>query len=150
MGNADGVGQLDLTLVSQSGRYNILSNIAGCVGCRAVYLGAVLSRECAAAMACRSAIGINDDLASGQAAVAVRAADHKTSGRIDEKFCILIYHICRDNGIKYILPDICVNLLLCHVLIMLSREHHCIQTGRTSVLVVLHRNLCLSVRAQIL
>ena len=101
-------------------------------------------------MTCRSAVGIYNNLASGQTAVSVRSADYKASCRIDKELCILIYHICRNNLIKYILLDICMDLLLSYILIMLSGQNHCIQTNRLSILVILYCNLSLSVRTKIL
>ncbi len=35
-------------------------------------------------MAGRAAVGVDDDLAAGEAAVAVRAADHEVAGRVHE------------------------------------------------------------------
>ena len=40
-------------------------------------------------MRCRTAIGVDDDLAAGQACVAVRAADHELAGRVDVPLAIL-------------------------------------------------------------
>src|SRR6202040_3803617 len=48
-----------------------------------VDLGGVLAGEGAAAMRRRPAIGIDDDLAAGEAAVAVRPADHELAGGVD-------------------------------------------------------------------
>ena len=58
--------KLDLALISQTGSYDILSHIAGRISCRTVYLGAVLTGKCAAAVTCRSAVGIYNNLASGR------------------------------------------------------------------------------------
>ena len=87
----DCVGKLDLALVSQSCCNNILCNVTCCVSCGTVYLGAVLTGECAAAVTCISTVGVYDDLTSGQAAVSVRAADYETSGRVNEELGFCIY-----------------------------------------------------------
>ena len=68
LGNADGVGKLDRAAIGEARRDDVLREIARRIGRRAVDLGRVLARERAAAMRCRAAIGIDDDLASGQAA----------------------------------------------------------------------------------
>ena len=68
---------------SASRRDDVLGEIARGVGGRAVDLGRVLAGEGAAAMRGRAAIGVDDDLAAGQAAIAVRAADDELAGRID-------------------------------------------------------------------
>ena len=56
---------------------------SGGIGGRAVDLARVLAREGAAAVGGRTAVGVDDDLAPGQAAVAVRPADHEAAGRVD-------------------------------------------------------------------
>src|SRR5699024_1416498 len=125
--DSDCIGKLNLALVRKSCRYDILRNIAGCVSCRAVYLCAVLSGESSAAVARVSAVGIHDDLASCQSAVAVRSADYETACWIDEKLRIRVNHVCRKDLIKDILLNILVDLLLCHIRIMLCGEYHCVQ-----------------------
>ena len=62
----DGVGQLDLAASGQTGSHYILGHPAGGIGRRAVHLGGVLAGKRAAAMGRRPAIGIHNDLPSGQ------------------------------------------------------------------------------------
>src|SRR5262249_5791108 len=62
---------------------DILGDIAGHVGGRAVDLGRVLAAEGAAAVAAAAAVGIDNDLAAGQAAVALRTAGQEAAGRVD-------------------------------------------------------------------
>ena len=112
LSHADGVGQLDLALVSQAGCYDILGHIAGCVSSRTVYLGAVLTGECTAAVSCVAAVGIYDNLTAGKTGVAVWSADNKTAGWIDKELCVVIKKFCRKNRLEYILADIFVNLFL--------------------------------------
>ena len=100
-------------------------------------------------MTCISAIGIYNNLPSGQAAVSLRSANYKTSSGVDEEFGFLIYHICRQHLIENVFFHICVNLLLCNALIVLGGKNHCIQADRVSFLVVLYRNLGLSIRTKI-
>ena len=85
-GHTDGIGKLNLTLVGKAGGNDVLRRIAGRIGRGAVHLGAVLTGESAAAVTGIAAIGINDDLASCQTAVAVRAADDEAPGGVDEIF----------------------------------------------------------------
>ena len=96
-----------------------------------------------------SAIGIYDNFPSSQPAVSLRSANYKTACGIDKEFGFLIYHICRQNLVENILLHICMNLLLCYTLIMLSRKHHCIQTDGMSSLIILYCNLGLSIRTKI-
>ena len=150
MGHADGVGQLDLALVSQSRRHDVLGHIAGGVGRGAVHLGAVLAGECAAAVTGVAAVTVHDDLSTGQTAVTLGASDHKTTSGIDEELGILVHHVGGDNLIEHIPFDIRVNLLLGHILIVLGGKNNCVQADRFVVLVVLHGNLSLSVRAEVI
>ncbi len=80
--DADRVADLDGAAIGQSGRHDVLRQIAAGIGGGAVHLGRVLAAERAAAMRGGTAIGIDDDLASGQSAVAVRAADDELAGRV--------------------------------------------------------------------
>src|SRR5262249_62344920 len=83
VGVADGVGQLHLALAGQAGLDDVLGDVAGHVRRRAVYLGRVLAAEGAAAVPAAAAVGVHDDLAPGQAAVAVRAAAQDVARRVD-------------------------------------------------------------------
>ena len=85
VGDADRVGDLDLAAIREAGGDDVLGHVAGRVGGRAVDLGGVLAREGAAAVAGGAAVGVDDDLAAGQAGVAHRAADHELAGRVDEE-----------------------------------------------------------------
>ena len=75
MRNTDRIRQLDLALVSQSCCYDILCNVTCCICCGTVYLGAVLSGECAAAVTSVTTVGVYDDLTAGQTTVSVRSAN---------------------------------------------------------------------------
>src|SRR5690606_5328305 len=81
--HADRVGELDLAAAGELGRDHVLGDVAGVVGRRAVDLGRVLAAERAAAVPGHAAVGVDDDLAPGQARVALGAADHEASGRVD-------------------------------------------------------------------
>jgi hypothetical protein len=84
LGHADRVRDLDLALARQAGGHDVLGHVAGGVGGRAVDLGRVLARERATAVRAGAAVGVDDDLAAGQAAVALRAADDEAAGRVDQ------------------------------------------------------------------
>ena len=150
MSNTDGIRQLDLALVSKSCCYDILCNVTCCVCCGTVYLGAVLTGECAATVTCVSTVGVYDDLTSGQAAVSVRAADYETSGRVNDCLLYLVYHISRDDLVKYILLNILMDLLLGYILIMLGRKNNCIQTYWLVILIIFYSNLGLSIWTKVL
>src|SRR6185312_13816803 len=85
IGDANGVGNLDGAAVGEAGGDHVLGEIARGVSGRAVDLGRVLAGESAAAMRGVAAVRVDDDLASGEAAIAVRAADDEIAGRVDEE-----------------------------------------------------------------
>ena len=80
--DADRVRDLKLAAVGEPGGDDVLRDVAGRVGGRAVDLRRVLAREGAAAVAGRAAVGVDDDLAAGEAGVAHRAADDELAGRV--------------------------------------------------------------------
>ena len=82
MRDADRVGDLDLAAVGEPGGDDVLRHVARRVGGRAVDLRRVLARERAAAVAGGAAVGVDDDLAAGEAGVAHRPADHELAGRV--------------------------------------------------------------------
>ena len=83
LGDADRIGQLHLAPLGQAGRDDVLRHVAGHVGRAAIDLRRVLAAERAAAVPAPAAVGIDDDLAPGQAAVAVRPADDELARRVD-------------------------------------------------------------------
>src|SRR4029453_6699415 len=74
VGDADGVGDLDLAALGQAGRDHVLGHPADGVGGRPVDLGRVLAGEGAAAVAGHAAVGVDDDLAAGGGGGGVGAA----------------------------------------------------------------------------
>lgn len=85
MRNTDGVGKLNLTLVSDASGHDVLCNVAGCIRCGAVNLGGVFTGEGAATVRGIAAVGVNDDLTSGEARVCGRATLDKSARGIDEQ-----------------------------------------------------------------
>ena len=67
-----------------------------------------------------SAVSINDDLTSCKTSITLRSADYKTSCRIDIDLSVLIYERLINYCVDNILSDICVDLLLSNLLIVLS------------------------------
>lgn len=59
-----------------------------------------------------SAIGIDNDFASGQAGIAMWSADDKASGRVDMKLCVCIYQGSRDDNLDDMFNDVMFNDLL--------------------------------------
>ena len=72
LGDADGVGQLNGAAIRQLGCDDVLGQIARHVGSGAVDLGGILAGKGPATVWRGTAIGIDNDLAPGQAGIAVR------------------------------------------------------------------------------
>ena len=89
LGDADGVGELDDAAICQARGDNVLREIAGGIGGRAIDLGRVLAGEGAAAMGRCAAIGVDNDLAAGEAAIAVGPADDELARRVDVPDAVL-------------------------------------------------------------
>src|SRR5882672_10627401 len=88
--NADSVGELYQATVRQSSGHNVLRNVARHVSSGTIYLRRIFAGECAATMRRIATVSINDDLATRQAGVTLRAPSHKPPRRIDMKLRVLI------------------------------------------------------------
>jgi hypothetical protein len=83
LGDADGVGELELDFVGHAGGDEVLRDVARHVAGRAVDLRGIFPREGAAAVTAAAAVGVDDDLAARQAGVALRSADDEPTRRVD-------------------------------------------------------------------
>ena len=88
-GNADGIRHLNFAAFRETRSDNILGNVARRISCRAIHFGWILARESAAAVTGHAAVGIDDDFAAGETAIAHRTADDKASRGVDEKARVL-------------------------------------------------------------
>ncbi len=80
LGHADRVGELNLAALGEAGRHDVLGHVARGVCRRAIHLGGSLPERGAAAMAGPAAVGIDDDLAPGEATIPHRSPDHELAG----------------------------------------------------------------------
>ena len=60
----------------------------------------------------RTAVGVDDDLAAGDAGVAVRTADDETAGRVDEVSGVLVDHRLGDDAVDDLFLDVGAELLV--------------------------------------
>ena len=81
---ADGVGDLDLAPAGQARRHDVLRHPAHRVRGRAVDLRGVLARERATTVPGHPAVGVDDDLATGEAGIPHRPADLEAPRGVDE------------------------------------------------------------------
>src|SRR5947209_16265789 len=93
-------------------------------------------------------IGIDDNLAPGQASIAHRAASDKASGGINEDSGVAVEHMGRDGGLNNMLDDIIANLLWIHIVRVLRRNDHRINPDGTSIF-ILNGHLTLAIWAPI-
>ena len=82
LGDADRVRQLHLALLREARGDDVLRDVSRRVRRRAVDLRRILAGKRAAAVRRRAAVRVDDDLAAGDAGVAVRSADLEASGRV--------------------------------------------------------------------
>ena len=106
VGHADGVGDLDLAAAGGAGGDHVLGDPAGGVGGRAVDLGRVLAGEGAAAVAGHAAVGVDDDLATGEAGVADGTADDEAAGRVDEDLVVVVGELLGDDRADDVLDEV--------------------------------------------
>ncbi len=59
-----------------------------------------------AAMRTHSAVGIHDYLPASETSIAMRTANYKSAGRIDQDFSFRTYHVGRNNFFDYMLNNI--------------------------------------------
>ena len=73
------------------------------------HLRRILTAECTAAVTSRAAVGVYDDLPSGQTAVTLRTADNKATGGVDEILGVFVQQFCRNHCRNHIVHHIAAN-----------------------------------------
>ena len=146
VGQADGVGHLDFAALGQARGHHVFGHVAQHVGGGAVHLGGVFAGEGAAAVIAPAAVGVDDDLAAGDAAVAQGAAHHKAAGGVDQELGVH-QQIGRDGLLDHFLDDGLFQVLILDVGVMLGRDDHGMDTLGHAVFIA-HRHLGLAVGTQ--
>jgi len=103
--HADGVGHLDLAAGGEPGGDDVLGGPARGVGGGAIHLRGVFAAEGAAAVAAHAAVGIDDDLAPGDAGVAHGSADDEAPGGVDVDLVAAVEQLSGDGGVDDVLDD---------------------------------------------
>src|ERR1700736_1174679 len=111
----DCVSKLDLALRCESGCNHILRDPTSHVSCAPIDFARILSGKCATTMSSHSAVAIDNNFSTGQASVALRAADNEVAGRIDEKLCFGGQHFFRQNFFDHLFDDEAANLRVLHI-----------------------------------
>ena len=148
MGNADGVGQLELALRRETRRDDVLCDIPRHICAAAVDLRRILAGERAAAVGCVAAVGVDDDLAAGQAGVASRATDDEAAGRVHVVFRVLVQKTGREIRLDDRLDDRLPQIVDGDLLRVLGRNDDRIDARGHTVVTVFNGHLALAVRAQ--
>jgi hypothetical protein len=87
LGDTNGVRELNEGAAGEAGSDERLGDPAADVGSRAVDLGEVLAGEGTATVGAPAAVGVDDDLATGQTGVTLGTADDEEAGGLDLGGC---------------------------------------------------------------
>ena len=99
-------------------------------------------------MAGVAAVGIDDDLAAGQAGITLRAAHNKAAGGVDVVLGVLVQQLGGDDLFDDLVEDVLVQLFLADLGAVLAGDDHSVDAHRLAV-VILNGDLALAVRAQV-
>ena len=124
--HADRVRDLHLAAISKSGRDDVLRHVPRRVGGRTVDLGRVLAAERAATVPRHAAVGVDDDLAAGQAASACGPPSAKSTGRVHVDLGVLVDHVGRHNGVDNLLQHRLLDLGVGNRIEVLRGDNDCL------------------------
>lgn len=124
LGDADGVAELHIDAASELANDQGLGEPAGLVGRAAVHLAGVLARERTAAVAAEAAVGVHDDLATGQAAVTVGAAGHEATGGVHLVDSVVGEQVGGDDRLDDVLDDPGLDFGVLDLLRVLGGDEH--------------------------
>lgn len=122
LSQADGVADLDQAAAANAGLDQRLGHPAGSVSCRAVDLGEVLAGESAASVRPPTAVRVDDDLATGETGVALRAADDEVAARVNVHDRVLVEILLRNHNFHDLLHDLRAQLFQRDLLRVLHRD----------------------------
>ena len=149
LGDADGVGNLNLALGRQTGGHDVFRYITASIGSGTVYFARVFAGERAAAMRGCTAVGIDNDFAAGEPAVALRPADHEAAGGVDEVFGVGGEHFGRQHGFDDVLNHGLAQFFMADRRIVLGGKHHGVDAFYFAGFAVVHGgNLRFGIGAQ--
>ena len=94
LGHAYRIGNLHEAFVTHSGGDKVLGDVACCIGAAAVNLGRVFAGECAAAVGSAATVGIDYNLAPGEAGISGGPAYDELSGGVDVQYPVTLEQRC--------------------------------------------------------
>ncbi len=100
-------------------------------------------------MPSHAAIGIHDDLASGQAGIAHRTADNKTTGWVDINLGVLIHQFRRNDSLDHVFQNVRLNAIVADFFVIqlvgvLAADNDSVDANRLAV-VIFHGYLALAI-----
>uniref|UniRef100_J3KZC6 Uncharacterized protein n=1 Tax=Oryza brachyantha TaxID=4533 RepID=J3KZC6_ORYBR len=122
LGHANGVGHLHDAAAGEAAGDDALGRLPGDVGAAAVDLGRVLAGEGAAAVGSPAAEGFDDDLAAGEAGVAVGPADDEAAGGVEVEDGLLVEVLLRDDRLDDVLLEVGGDLVVGDGLVVLGGD----------------------------
>ena len=128
--HTDGIGQLHLAALRKPGLDHVFGDISGGIAGRAIHLGGILARKGAAAVPRIAAVGVHNDLASGQAGIPGRPPDHKAAGGVDVDFGFGVHHFRRHHRADHLPDQIGADLPAFHLRAVLRGNHHRVHPDR--------------------
>ncbi|ETV94787.1 hypothetical protein H310_11742 [Aphanomyces invadans] len=126
--HTNGVRQLHNDALGQTMVDQRLGNPASGVGGRTIDLGRVLAGESTATVGTPTAVGINDDLATGQTSITVRATNDETARRVQVVHGLVIEVLFRDDGENHVVHQVPVDLFVGHIRAVLGRDDNGVDT----------------------
>merc|ERR1719188_355616 len=83
LGHADGIRELHECTLAEAALHDRLCHLTANVRRGAVNLRGILAAECTTTVRTPTAVGVNDDLATSEARIALRPTDDELAGRVD-------------------------------------------------------------------
>ena len=119
-GHTNRVRELNHAAAGEACGDDVFRDVARHIAGGPIDLGGILARERAAAVRRCATVGIDDDLASGDAGIAVRTADNESAGGVDEEARPAIPHVLGDHALDDPLGDVFAQPLVADVLAVLG------------------------------
>lgn len=151
LGNTNGIGNLNNAAASKPVGHDALGSLSNDVCAAPVHLCRILAREGTTTMSSPATIGVNDDLAAGEAGVTMWAADDEAAGWVEMEDGFFIEVLFRDDRLDDMLLKISSNLIIGDGLIVLGRDEDGVNADGnhgTTIISILNSDLCLAVGSE--
>ena len=143
--HANRIRQLHIAFCYHARRYQMFGDVSGRIRRTAIHLAGVFARERTAAVRTTPAIGIDHDFASGEAGIAMGAANQEAPRRVDQILGLFNFNPLAQNGFQRMMNHRRMQFRLADVFRVLGRYHYFVDRYRP-VFVVGHRHLRFRIR----